>query len=49
MGSITYKHKKTNQTATYAQPNRRLEKSDDWKRSEPKKSTSKKTDDSSES
>lgn len=45
MASITYKHKKTSQTATYAQPMRRLEKDENWERVEPNK-TSKKSDDS---
>ncbi len=44
MASVTYKHKKTKQTATYAQPIRKLERSDDWERVAPNKADAK-TDD----
>lgn len=38
MASVTYQHKKTKQTATYAKPMPKLEKSKDWERVDPKKS-----------
>lgn len=32
MASVTYRHKTTKQTATYAQRIRKLDKSDEWER-----------------
>lgn len=41
MADITYENSKTGHTVTYPQPNRRLEKSDTWKRVDRKKATGK--------
>ncbi|MFP3907997.1 MAG: hypothetical protein ACLFWR_13285 [Acidimicrobiales bacterium] len=43
---VTYRNKKTGNFVTYARPNPRLDKSENWERVKSRKQSAKKTDDS---